>query len=66
MGFLDGSDGKEHACDVGDLDFIHGLGKSVGGKHGNPLQYTNLENLYGQRIFVGYSPWDHKDLYMTE
>ena len=25
--------------------------------HGNPLQYSCLENLHGQRSLVGYSPW---------
>ena len=35
-----GSDGKESACNVGDLDLIPGLGRSPGGGHGNPLQYS--------------------------
>ena len=66
MGFPGSSADKESACNVGDLDLIPGLGKSLGGKQGNPLQYTQLENLHGQRILVGYSPWGHKDLFMTE
>ena len=44
MGFLDGSDGKESACNVGDLDLIPGLGRSPGEGNGNPLQYSCLEN----------------------
>ena len=28
--------------------------------HGNPLQYSCLENPHGQKSLVGYSPWDHK------
>ena len=36
-----GSDGKES---VGDLGSIPGLGRSHGEKHGNPLQYSCLEN----------------------
>ena len=28
-----------------------------GGGHGNPLQYSCLENPHGQRSLVGYSPW---------
>ena len=28
-----------------------------GGGRGNPLQYSCLENLHGQRSLVGYSPW---------
>ena len=31
MGFLGGSDGKEPACNVGDLGSIPGLGRSPGG-----------------------------------
>ena len=43
LDFLGGSDGKESACNVGDLDSILGLGRSPGGGHGNP-QYSCLEN----------------------
>ena len=43
-GFPGGSDGKESACSVGDLSSIPGLGGSLGGGHGNPLQYSCLEN----------------------
>ena len=28
--------------------------------HGNPLQYSCLENPRGQRCLVGYSPWRRK------
>ena len=45
---------------------IPGLERSPGGGHGNPLQYSCLENLHGQRSLVGYSPRDHKELDMTE
>ena len=58
MGFSGGSDGKESACSAGDLGSIPGLGKSPGGVHGNPLQYSCLENPHGQMSLVGYSPWD--------
>ena len=47
MGFPDGSDGKESSCSVGVLGSIPGLGKSLGERHGNPLQYSCLENAYG-------------------
>ena len=40
----DGSDGKESACNVGALGWIPRLGRSPGGGHGNPLQYSCLEN----------------------
>ena len=38
MGIPGGSDGKEPACNAGDLGSIPGLGRSPGGGHGNPLQ----------------------------
>ena len=44
MGFPHGSDGKESACNAGDLGTIPGSGRSPGGGHGNPLQYSCLEN----------------------
>ena len=34
VGFPGGSDGKESACDVGDVGSIPGLGRSPGGGHG--------------------------------
>ena len=49
QGFPGGSNGKESACNAGDLGFIPGLGRSPGGGHGNPLQYSCLENPRGQR-----------------
>ena len=43
-GFPGGSDGKESACNSGDLGLIPGLGRSRGEGNGNPLQYSCLEN----------------------
>ena len=43
-GFPGGSDGKEPACNSGDLDLIPGLGRSPGEGKSYPLQYTGLEN----------------------
>ena len=40
-----GSDGKESACNAGDLDPIPGSGRFPGEGNGNPLQYSCLENL---------------------
>ena len=45
---------------------IRHLGRSPGGGHGNPQQYSCLENPNGQRSLVGYSPWGCKELDMTE
>ena len=43
-GLSNGSEGKESACNAGDVGSILGLGRSPGGGHGNPLQYSCLEN----------------------
>ena len=60
MGLPGDSDGKKSACTVGDLALITGLGRCTGEGHGNPLQYSCLENPMDR----GYSLWDHID--MTE
>ena len=39
-----GSDGKESACNAGDLGSIPGLGRSPGEGKDYPLQYSGLEN----------------------
>ena len=44
MAFPGDPDSKESACNVGDLGLIPGSGRSPGGGHGNPLQYSCLEN----------------------
>ena len=44
LGFPGGSDSKESACNAGDLGSTPGLGRSPGGEHGNPVQYSCLEN----------------------
>ena len=44
LGFPGGSDGKESACNAGDLGSISGLGRYPGEGKGYPLQYSGLEN----------------------
>ena len=48
MCILVGTSGKEPTCqcrlDVGDVGSIPGSERSPGGGHGNPLQYSCLEN----------------------
>ena len=44
MGFPGGSDGKESTFYAEDLSLLPGLGRSPGGRHGNPL-------------LPGESPW---------
>ena len=65
-GFPDRSVGKESTCSAGDPGLIPGLGRSPGGGHGNPPQYSCLKNPHGQRSLAGYSPWGLKELDMTE
>ena len=65
-GFPGGSGSKESACNVGDLGSIPGMGRSPGGRHGYPLQYSCLENPHEQRSLAGYSPWGHKESEMIE
>ena len=44
IGFPGSSDGKESACNAGDLGLIPGLERSPGEGNSNPLQYSCLEN----------------------
>ena len=53
-GFPCGSAGKESACNVGDLGWIPGLGRSPGEGKGYPFQYSGLENSMD-------SPWGRKE-----
>ena len=65
-GFPGSSAGKESTCNAGDPGLIPGLGSSPGGGHGNPLQYSCLENSHGQRSLAVYSPWGRKESDTTE
>ena len=51
--------------DVRDMGSHPASGRSPGGGHGNPLQYSCLQNPHGQSL-VGCSPWGRKGLDMTE
>ena len=50
---------------VRDVGSIPGWGRSLGGGHGNPLQYLVGES-HGQRSLEGYRPWGCTELDMTE
>ena len=66
-GFPGGSAVKNMPASTGaDADSIPEMGRFPGGGHGNPFQYSCLENHYGQRSLTGCSPWDLKELDMTE
>ena len=64
--FSGGSVGKESSCDAGDagdVSLVSRSGRSPGGGHGNPFQYSHLENPHGQRSLAG---WGCKELAMTK
>ena len=49
------------AGDLRDKGWIPGLGRSPGGRHGDPLQYSCLGSPHGWRCLEDYSPWSHKE-----
>ena len=51
--FPGGSDGKESACNAGDLGSTPGSGKSPGGGNGNPLQWRNgnINLVFGHEFY---------------
>ena len=51
---------------VGDLGLIAGLGRSPGGGHGSPVQYSCLDNPHGQRNLECCGPWGRKESDSTE
>ena len=55
-----------NAGDIRNAGSIPGSGRSPGGGHGNPLQYSCLENLHGQRSLKATSPWGRKESDTTE
>ena len=60
---------KNTPASAGDLRVtgsVHRWGRSPGEGHGNPLQYSWLENPNRQRSLAGCSPWGHKESETTE
>ena len=53
---------QQRICLPSNLGLIPAWGRSPGGGHGNPLQYSCLENPHGQSSLVSYSPWGCKEL----
>ena len=66
MGFSDDSNGKESACNAGDLGSVPGSGRTPGRVCGNPLQYSCLQNPHRQWSLVGYSACSSKEFDLTE
>ena len=74
MGFPGGASGKKNSSanaeDIRDTGSIPGLGRSPGGGHGNPLQYSSLENpmdrgAWRATVHGGHKE-GHKELDITE
>ena len=55
-----------NAGDIRDAVLILGLGRSPGGGHGNPLQYSCLENPMDRGSLEGSRSWGHRELDSTE
>ena len=66
MDFSGGSDGKESACNSGDLGSIPGLRESPGEGNGHPLQYYCLENPMDRGACGGATVYRVAELNMTE
>ena len=52
--------------DIRDVGLIPGSGRSPGGEHGNPLQYSCLENPMDKRILKATAHRVTTELDMTE
>ena len=65
LGSHDSSAVKECACNAGEPSSIPGSGRSAERGHGNPLQYSSLENPHGQTMLAGCGPRGHKELDTT-
>jgi len=62
LGFPGGSEGKESACNAGDLSLILGSGRFPGGGHAwQPTPIFLPGESYGQRSLAGYSPWGRRE-----
>ena len=56
-GFPYGSNSKGSACNSGDLGSMAGIGRSLGGGNGNPLQCSCLENSMDREAAELQSMW---------
>ena len=65
MGF-GGSDSKESACNAGDPGSNPWTGKIPWRRKWQPTPVFLPREFHGQRSLAGHSPWDHKELDMTE
>ena len=61
QGFPGGSAGKQSACNAGDPGSTPESGRCPGEGHGNPLQYSCLENAMDGGAWGGYRPWGREE-----
>ena len=61
-----GSDGKEFACNVGDLGWISESGRFPWRRKWQPTPVFLPEESHEQRSQVGYRPWGHNESDTTE
>ena len=64
--FPDVSVVKNPRANAGDMGSIPGSGRFPEGGNGDPTPAFLPGKSHGQRSLVGYSPWYHKELGMTE
>ena len=57
---------KNPPANAGDGGSIPGSGRSLGGRHGNPLQYSCLENPMDRGAWWATVHGGHKESDMTE
>ena len=60
------SDGKEYACNAGDIGLIFWARKIPWGRKRLPTPVYLPREFHGQRSLAGYSPWGHKEVDTTE
>ena len=65
MGFCGRSDGKESACNIGDLGWIPGSGRPAGDGNGDVLQYSCLESPMDREAWQATVHGVAKELDMT-
>ena len=66
VGFPGSSNGKESACNAGDLGLTPGSGRSSGQGNGNPTPVFLPGEFHGQGSLVGYNLWGCRELDMIE
>ena len=64
--FPGGSEDKASACNVGEPCLIPGSGRSLEKEMATHTPVLLSGKSHGQRSLVGYSPWGHEELDMTE